>query len=98
MQALHFIDMIYNRARPWGHYTVAKPVYKAIRESCRGGPVDLVSLSAYLSSKKGSQSLKLDPYASIIPCSTVHPDSASRLAHQHTVCASHSIGTGRSIS
>lgn len=60
---------------------VAKPVYKAVRESCRGGPIDLVSLSAYLSSRKSSQSLKLDPSASIIPCSIIHPDSASCLAH-----------------
>eukprot|EP01018_Ginkgo_biloba_P005193 Gb_06424 [translate_table: standard] len=60
---------------------IAEPVYRAVRESCRGGPIDLVALSAYLSSGKSSQSLKLDPYASIIPCSIVHPDATSCVAH-----------------
>jgi hypothetical protein len=27
MQALYFIDMIYNRARPWGHYTILAKLY-----------------------------------------------------------------------
>ncbi|KAH9321475.1 hypothetical protein KI387_016114 [Taxus chinensis] len=60
---------------------IALPVYRAVRESCRGGPIDLVALSAYLSSRMGFQSLKLDPHAPIIPCSIIHPDTASCLAH-----------------
>ena len=60
---------------------IALPVYKAIRESCRGGPIDLVSLFSYLSSRMDFQSHKLDPYALVIPCSILHPDAASCLAH-----------------
>ncbi|GKV45506.1 hypothetical protein SLEP1_g52578 [Rubroshorea leprosula] len=60
---------------------VAAPVYKAVRESCRGGPVDIVSLSAYLSTKRKSEILKLEEFPSIIPCSVIHPDTDSCLAH-----------------
>ncbi|XP_020093278.1 uncharacterized protein LOC109713570 [Ananas comosus] len=63
---------------------VAEPVYKAVRECCRGGPVDIVALSTYLSNKKGSGSLKLTEYPAIIPCSIIHPDSSSCLAHNAT--------------
>ncbi|ERN01096.1 uncharacterized protein LOC18429172 [Amborella trichopoda] len=60
---------------------VAEPVYTAVRECCRGGPVDLVSLSAYLQNKKGSSSITLNEYPSILPCSVIHPDTASCIAH-----------------
>ncbi|KAF8379200.1 hypothetical protein HHK36_028629 [Tetracentron sinense] len=60
---------------------VAQPVYKAVRDSCRGCPVDVVSLSAYLSNRRGSSSLKLTEFPSIIPCSIIHPDINSCLAH-----------------
>ncbi|XP_072985781.1 uncharacterized protein [Typha latifolia] len=66
---------------------VAEPVYKAVRECCRGGPVDVISLSAYLSNKKGSSSMKLTEYPSIIPCSIIHPDSTSCLAHNATAAS-----------
>ncbi|KAF6135394.1 hypothetical protein GIB67_027268 [Kingdonia uniflora] len=60
---------------------VAKPVYKAVKDSCRGGPVDVVVLSAYLSKTKASGSLKLEEFPSIIPCSIIHPNTNSCLAH-----------------
>ncbi|GFY83560.1 mitochondrial import inner membrane translocase subunit Tim17/Tim22/Tim23 family protein [Actinidia rufa] len=60
---------------------VARPVYKAVRDCCRGCPVDVSSLSAYLSNKKGSNFVKLEEFPSIIPCSIIHPDSNSCLAH-----------------
>ncbi|WOL09569.1 hypothetical protein Cni_G18322 [Canna indica] len=65
---------------------VAEPVYKAVRECCRGGPVDIISLSAYLSNKKGC-SMNMIEYPSIIPCSVIHPDSNSCLVH-NTAAAS----------
>ncbi|XP_077235153.1 mitochondrial import inner membrane translocase subunit Tim17/Tim22/Tim23 family protein [Tasmannia lanceolata] len=60
---------------------VAEPVYRAVRNCCRGSPVDVVALSAYLSNTKGSSSIKLEEFPSIIPCSVIHPDSKSCLAH-----------------
>ncbi|XP_043716118.1 uncharacterized protein LOC122664389 [Telopea speciosissima] len=60
---------------------VAAPVYKAVRDSCRGGPVDVVSLSAYLLNRKGSRSVKMEEFPSIISCSIIHPDTNSCLAH-----------------
>lgn len=60
---------------------VAKPVYKAVRDSCRGCPVDIASLSAYLLNKRDSSNIKLEQFPPIIPCSVIHPDTASCLAH-----------------
>jgi hypothetical protein len=60
---------------------VAQPVYKAVRDSCRGFPVDVVSLSAYLSDKMNSNYVKLEEFPSIIPCSVIHPDANSCLVH-----------------
>ena len=60
---------------------VAQPVYKAVRDCCRGLPVDVASLSAYLSERKNSDHIKLEEFPSIIPCSVIHPDSSSCLAH-----------------
>ncbi|MCL7045393.1 hypothetical protein MKW94_014772 [Papaver nudicaule] len=60
---------------------VAKPIYKAVRDSCRGSPVDVVSLSAYLSNSKASSSLKIQEFPSLIPCSMIHPDTNSCLQH-----------------
>ncbi|CDP19846.1 unnamed protein product [Coffea canephora] len=60
---------------------VAHPVYKAVRECCRGSPVDVASLSSYLSRRRGSNILKLEEYPSIIPCSIIHPDTNSCLKH-----------------
>ncbi|KAI3968415.1 hypothetical protein MKW92_017280 [Papaver armeniacum] len=60
---------------------VAKPIYKAVRDSCRGSPIDVVSLSAYLSNSKASSSLKIQEFPSIIPCSMIHPDTNSCLQH-----------------
>ncbi|KAG6519410.1 hypothetical protein ZIOFF_022903 [Zingiber officinale] len=65
---------------------VAEPVYKAVRECCRGGPVDVVSLSAYLS-KKECSSVNLMEHLSIIPCSIIHPDSNSCLVHNATAAS-----------
>ncbi|KAJ4845321.1 hypothetical protein Tsubulata_042071 [Turnera subulata] len=59
---------------------VAAPVYKSVRDSCRGGRVDIASLSAYLSSR-GKFDVKLDEFPSIIPCSVIHPDTSSCLGH-----------------
>ncbi|PSS34390.1 Transmembrane protein like [Actinidia chinensis var. chinensis] len=60
---------------------VARPVYKAVRDCCRGSPVDVSSLSAYLSNKRASNFVKLEEFPLIIPCSIIHPDTNSCLAH-----------------
>lgn len=65
---------------------VAEPVYKAVRECCRGGPVDTVSLSAYLS-KRGCGSVNLTEHPSILPCSIIHPESDSCLVHNATAAS-----------
>ncbi|XP_058085020.1 uncharacterized protein LOC131232651 [Magnolia sinica] len=66
---------------------VAEPVYKAVRDSCRGGPVDVAALSVYLTKRKGSSSVNLMEYPSIIPCSIIHPDTTSCLAHNSTAAS-----------
>ncbi|XP_034898592.1 uncharacterized protein [Populus alba] len=58
---------------------VAAPVYKSIRECCRCGPVHLASLSAFLSRRGKPDSVKLEEFPSIIPCSVIHPDTNSCL-------------------
>lgn len=63
---------------------VARPVYKAVKESCRGYPVDVASLSAYLSDRWNSNYVKLEEFPAIIPCSVIHPDTNSCLAHNAT--------------
>ncbi|KAH9770449.1 hypothetical protein KPL71_012382 [Citrus sinensis] len=60
---------------------VAKPVYKAVRDCCRGGPVDVASISAYLSSRGKLNVMKLEEFPSIIPCSIIHPETDSCLGH-----------------
>ncbi|KAL2549978.1 Mitochondrial import inner membrane translocase subunit Tim17/Tim22/Tim23 family protein [Forsythia ovata] len=60
---------------------VAKPVYKAVRDCCRGSPVDVASLSAYLSTRRGSSTVKLEEFPTIIPCSVIHPGINSCLLH-----------------
>ncbi|XVF54845.1 hypothetical protein PTKIN_Ptkin05aG0213800 [Pterospermum kingtungense] len=60
---------------------VAAPVYKAVRENCRGGLVDVASISAYLHSRGKSHDLKLEEFPSIIPCSVIHPDTNYCLSH-----------------
>ncbi|OEL30333.1 hypothetical protein BAE44_0008646 [Dichanthelium oligosanthes] len=67
---------------------VAEPVYKVVRECCRGGPVDLTALSAYLSNKRNSDLINLTTNPSIIPCSMIHPDRASCLAQNVNVVSS----------
>ncbi|CAL0316751.1 unnamed protein product [Lupinus luteus] len=61
---------------------VAEPVYKAVRDSCRGHPVDVASLHAYLSRIGKPEFVKLQEFPSIIPCSIIHPGTNSCLAHQ----------------
>lgn len=61
---------------------VAEPVYKAVRDSCRGHRVDVASLHAYLSHRGKSDYVKLEEFPSIIPCSIIHPGTNSCLAHQ----------------
>lgn len=60
---------------------VAQPVYKAVQDCCRGRPVDVASLSAYLSNKGVQNSVCLKEFPSIIPCSIIHPNSQSCLVH-----------------
>ncbi|KAK9049793.1 hypothetical protein SSX86_031238 [Deinandra increscens subsp. villosa] len=59
---------------------VAKPVYKAVRECCRGSPIDVASLSSYLSTVKGADFVSLQEFPSIMPCSVIHPGTKSCLA------------------
>ncbi|KAK7343981.1 hypothetical protein VNO77_13149 [Canavalia gladiata] len=61
---------------------VAEPVYKAVRDSCRGHPVDVASLHAYLSHVGKSDYVKLEEFPSIIPCSIIHPETNSCLSHE----------------
>ncbi|GER50846.1 mitochondrial import inner membrane translocase [Striga asiatica] len=67
---------------------VAEPVYKAVRDCCRGSPVDVDSLSAYLSSRRAPKTLKLEEFPRIIPCSIIHPDTNSCLVHNGNVATS----------
>ncbi|MQL68582.1 hypothetical protein Taro_000815 [Colocasia esculenta] len=60
---------------------VAEVVYRAVRNGCRGCPVDVDSLAAYLSDKKESKFVDLVEHPPIIPCSIIHPDTRSCLAH-----------------
>lgn len=60
---------------------VAAPVYKAVRDCCRGSAVDIASLSFYLSNKSVSNSVKLEEFPYIIPCSIIHPYTNSCLTH-----------------
>lgn len=66
---------------------VAAPVYKAVRDCCRGSPVDVASLSAYLSSRRVSNNVKLQEFPNIIPCSIIHPDTNSCLVHNGNAAA-----------
>lgn len=60
---------------------VAEPVYKAVRDSCRGYPVDVAALSSYLSRRQITGYENLEELPSIIPCSIIHPNTKSCLAH-----------------
>lgn len=60
---------------------VSEPVYKAVRDSCRGYPVDVASLSSYLSDRQKSGYENLEEFPSIIPCDIIHPNTNSCMAH-----------------
>ncbi|KAJ7125848.1 hypothetical protein O6H91_Y560400 [Diphasiastrum complanatum] len=60
---------------------VTKPILKAVRECCRGGPVDITSLAAYIQRRTGSFPTELHRDMPIVPCSAVHPDTPSCLKH-----------------
>lgn len=60
---------------------VSQPVYKAVRDCCRGYPVDVTALSTYLTKRRQSNYVKLEEFPSIIPCSVIHPDTSSCLTH-----------------
>ncbi|CAK9188036.1 unnamed protein product [Ilex paraguariensis] len=60
---------------------VAQLVYNAVKDCCRGSPVDVASLSAYLVNRRNFNSVKLEEFPSIIPCSIIHPNTKSCLAH-----------------
>ncbi|XP_073296887.1 uncharacterized protein [Primulina huaijiensis] len=60
---------------------VAAPVYKAVRDCCRGSPVDIASLSTYLSNRRGFSTVKLEEFPDIVPCSVIHPITESCLFH-----------------
>ncbi|MCO5611963.1 hypothetical protein L7F22_066223 [Adiantum nelumboides] len=59
---------------------IAKPVLRAVRESCRGEPVDVATLSAFVASKT-TATLELDPSCRLIPCSAIHAGTTSCMAH-----------------
>lgn len=60
---------------------VAKPVYKAVRDNCRGLPLDVAALSSYLSKVGKSDLVKLEEFPSIVPCSIIHPQTNSCFVH-----------------
>ncbi|VFQ80510.1 unnamed protein product [Cuscuta campestris] len=66
---------------------VAAPVYKAVKDCCRGSPVDVGALSAYLSQRRVSTTVKLEEFPSIIPCSLIHAGTNSCLAHNANATA-----------
>ncbi|KAI4383037.1 hypothetical protein MLD38_008918 [Melastoma candidum] len=51
---------------------VSRNVYKAVRDNCRGLPLDVAG---------NPDILKLGQYPPIIPCSIIHPDTKSCLGH-----------------
>ncbi|KAL2652112.1 hypothetical protein R1flu_020240 [Riccia fluitans] len=60
---------------------IARPVLKAVRESCRGGGIDVDSLAKYVKSKTRRPLIGVYKHSRIIPCSALHPETASCLAH-----------------
>ncbi|XP_031393152.1 uncharacterized protein LOC116204921 [Punica granatum] len=60
---------------------VAQPVYKAVRDNCRGLPLDIATLSSYLSKVGKSDLVKLEEFPPIVPCSMIHPHTKSCLIH-----------------
>jgi hypothetical protein len=56
---------------------IAKPVLKAVRQSCNREPIDIMALSEYCSSKHGESKIELDHNCSLIPCSIIHPETSS---------------------
>ncbi|BBM98838.1 hypothetical protein Mp_1g16630 [Marchantia polymorpha subsp. ruderalis] len=60
---------------------IARPVLKAVRESCKGGGIDVASLAAFVTNKTGLPMFGVHDHSPIIPSSAVHPDTASCLAH-----------------
>lgn len=61
---------------------IAKPTLKAVRDSNRGVPIDLKALSAFVMERSGVPGPPgLKPDSPIIPCSGIHPQTSSCLAH-----------------
>lgn len=61
---------------------IAKPTLKAVRENNRGVPIDLKALSAFVLERSGVPGpAGLKPDSPIIPCSGIHPQTTSCLAH-----------------
>ena len=54
---------------------IAKPVLKAVRESCRNEPIDMAPLSAFVLSRNGGIDMNLDQNCQLIPCAVIHPDT-----------------------
>ncbi|PTQ28060.1 hypothetical protein MARPO_0175s0021, partial [Marchantia polymorpha] len=50
----------------------------------QGGGIDVASLAAFVTSKTGLPMFGVHAHSPIIPCSAVHPDTASCLAHNTT--------------
>ncbi|KAL2327712.1 hypothetical protein Fmac_021139 [Flemingia macrophylla] len=60
---------------------IAELVYKVVRDFCKGHPIGIASLHAYLSLIGKSEYIKLEEFRSILPCSIVHPGTSSCLIH-----------------
>ena len=56
---------------------IAKPVLKAVRQSCNREPIDIMALSEVVLSKNGRKNIELDQNCTLIPCSSIHPDTPS---------------------
>ena len=56
---------------------IAKPVLKAVRQSCNREPIDIMALSELILSKNGPKNIELDQNCTLIPCSAIHPDTPS---------------------
>lgn len=59
---------------------IAKPVLRAVRESCRGELINVAALSAFVSSRTDGAQFDLDPSCPLIPCSAIHPGTSSCMA------------------
>ncbi|CAM6085969.1 unnamed protein product [Calypogeia fissa] len=60
---------------------IAPAPLKAVRESCRGGPIDVDSLSKWVKKRTGGPLVGVHPFTKMLPCHVLHAGNPSCLAH-----------------